>query len=226
MEYMTKHHPTEVTPGHRHDYLPAAGRDAFLPFYDLLTAALGASRVHRTLIGQAGLAAGQRVLEIGCGTGNLSIRAKRAHPGVELIGSDPDPLALARAQRKARSLNGIRFERGYAQRLPYPDATFDRVLSALMLHHLDHDTKVATAAEVLRVLRPGGSLYLVDMVGQAPGMHGFLARRMANSGHLADNSDDGIPRLLGAAGLECAQVALHRHRVMGPMAYYRATRPA
>ena len=109
---------------------------------------------------------GARVLEIGCGTGNLSVRVKRAHPGVELAGSDPDPLALARAQRKARDLTGIRFERGYAQQLPYPDASFDRVLSALMLHHLDHDTKAAAAAEVFRVLRPGGSLHLADFTGQ------------------------------------------------------------
>jgi ubiquinone/menaquinone biosynthesis C-methylase UbiE len=161
MEHVTKHHPTNAAE-QRHDYLPAAGRDALLPFYDLFTRVLGATRLHRTLIDQAGLATGQRVLEIGCGTGNLALRVKRAHPGVDLVGCDPDPLALARAQRKARNLAGIRFERGYAQRLPYPDAGFDRVLSALMLHHLDHDTKVAAAAEVARVLRPGGSLHVVD----------------------------------------------------------------
>lgn len=216
MGSMTKHHPT------KHDYLPAAGRDAFLPFYDLLTAAFGVSRVHRTLIDQAKLADGQRVLEIGCGTGNLSIRAKRAHPGVELIGSDPDPLALARAQRKAHGLEGILFERGYAQRLPYPDATFDRVLSALMLHHLDQATKAATAAEVLRVLRPGGSLHLVDFAGQDHGMHGFVSRRILKSGHIADNS---IPELLTAAGLARVQTASHRLRIMGNITYYQATRP-
>ncbi|HEY3609011.1 MAG TPA: methyltransferase domain-containing protein [Pseudonocardiaceae bacterium] len=224
---MMEHHPTRAATGHRHDYLPAAGRDAFLPFYDLFTAALGAGSLHRTLIDQAALAEGQRVLEIGCGTGNLTIRAKRTQPGVELIGSDPDPLALARAQRKARDLTGIRFERGYAQRLPYPDASFDRVLSSLMLHHLDHKTKVAAAAEVVRVLRPGGSLHVADFTGQAHGgIHGFLARRVAKSAHVVDNLDDGIPRLLTMAGLECTEVAAHRHPVMGRITYYRALRPA
>lgn len=226
MEHVTEHHPSKAATRHRHDYLPAAGRDAFLPFYDLFSAALGAATVHRTLIDQAGLAAGQRVLEIGCGTGSLAIRVKRAHPSVELVGSDPDPLALARAQRKARGLDGIQFERGYAQRLPYPDRGFDRVLSALMLHHLDHDTKMAAAAEVSRVLRPGGSLHLADFAGQMHGIHGFLARRVVKSGHLADNEDDGIPRLLNAAGLECAEVAAHRHPIMGRITYYRALRPA
>lgn len=219
MENMTQHGPT-------HDYLPAAGKDAFLPFYDLFTALLGVRAVHRTLIDQAGLAAGQRVLEIGCGTGNLAVRARRAHAGVEVVGSDPDPLALARARRKAGALAGLRFEHGYAQRLPYPDASFDRVFSALMLHHLDHDTKAAAVAEVARVLRPGGSLHLADLAGHAGGVHGFLAERVVRSGHVGDNQGDGIPRLLAAAGLAAAEVASRRHPVLGRVGYYRAVRPS
>jgi ubiquinone/menaquinone biosynthesis C-methylase UbiE len=226
MEGMTQDHPIRATAGDHRDYLPAAGRDAFLPFYDPFTALLGAAKVHRALIGQAGLTAGQRVLEIGCGTGNLTIRARRAQPGVELVGSDPDPLALRRARRKARDLTGIRFELGYAQKLPYPDASFDRVLSSLMLHHLDRDSKVAAAAEVARVLRPGGSLHLADFGGEGHGVHGLLARRILKSGHVADNQDDGIPRLLSEAGLECAEIAALRHPVMGRTVYYRAVRPA
>jgi ubiquinone/menaquinone biosynthesis C-methylase UbiE len=226
MKLMTQDHPIRAAAGGYHDYLPAAGRDAFLPFYDPFTTLLGAGKVHRALVDQAGLADGQRVLEIGCGTGNLSLRVKRARPGVELVGSDPDPLALGRARRKARDLAGIRFERGYAQKLPYPDASFDRVLSALMLHHLDHDSRVAAAAEAARVLRPGGSLHLADFGVQSHGVHGFLAQRVLKSGHLADNQDDAIPRLFNAAGLECSEFAELRHPVLGRIACYRAVRPA
>lgn len=219
---------------HRHDYLPAAGRDAFLPFYDVLTRSLGIARVHRRLIDRAGLTAGQRVLEIGCGTGNLSMRAKRAQPGIELVGSDPDPRALARAERKARGLDGVRFERAYAQRLPYADATFDRVLSSLMLHHLDQDTKIAAIAEVRRVLRPGGSLQLVDFTSQGEhghgshgmhNLHSLLSRRVLKSGHLEQNSGDDIRQMLNAAGLECTQVATQGHPIMGQITYYQAIRP-
>lgn len=223
MDGMTKHPPSKAEP---HDYLPAAGHDRLLPFYDLLSRLTGASKLHRRLVEQAGLATGQRVLEIGCGTGNLAILAKRAEPGIDLVGSDPDPLALARARRKARRLTGISFERGYAQRLPYPDASFDRVLSSLMLHHLDHDAKVATAAEVTRVLRPGGSLHVVDFEGDLHGMHARLAKRVMKSGHPAHNKGDGLPQLFSAAGLDCVQVGTRRHRVMGEVVYYRATRPA
>jgi len=77
---------------------------------------------------------------------------------------------------------------------------------------------------VARVLRPGGSLHVVDFAGQAHGAHGFLARRVVKSGHVAGNLDDGIPQLLGAVGLDCAEVAARRHPVLGQLTYYRAAR--
>jgi ubiquinone/menaquinone biosynthesis C-methylase UbiE len=217
MDYMIKHHP--------HDYIPAAGRDALLPGYDLLTRLSGFPRVHDRLIGQAELAANHRVLEIGCGTGNLTIRTKRAHPAIELVGSDPDPLALRRAQRKASRLSGIRFERGYAQRLPYTDGEFDRVLSSMMLHHLDNDAKAAAAAEVFRVLRPGGRLHIVDMGGNMTAHDGPSARLTLRSPLAAGNLGDAIPQLLRSAGFECAEVDTHVQRFVGRLTYYRATRP-
>ena len=223
---MTKHHPDAgtahaTTDG---DYLPAAGRHALLPGYDLLTRLLGMPKNYDKLIAQADLADGMTVLEIGCGTGNVTIRAKHRHPGTELVGLDPDPKALIRAQRKARGLTGIRFERGYAQRLPFPDGTFDRVLSSMMLHHLDDATKAATAAEVFRVLRPGGRLHVLDVGGHMTAGDGFAARRMLRSIHAAGNLGDAIPRLLQDAGLDCSEVATQRHRFVGRLTFYRATK--
>ncbi|MEV3905447.1 class I SAM-dependent methyltransferase [Mycobacterium sp. NPDC050551] len=193
------------------DYLPAAGRDAFLPGYDLLTRVLGMRPAYRALIEQAGLANGQQVLEIGCGTGNVTVSAKRSHPGAQFTGSDPDPRALERARRKIKSLTGIRFERAYAQRLPYPDGSFDRVLSSMMLHHLDEGTKVQAAAEAFRVLRPGGSLHVVDIDGHT---HGH-----------AHGHGETIADLLSAAGFDVDEVGTHRLRLFGQVTRYRATRP-
>ncbi|RDH76144.1 methyltransferase domain-containing protein [Mycolicibacterium moriokaense] len=224
---MTNNHPDlgKHAPGHKLDYLPAAGHDALLPGYDLLTRLLGMRRNYDALISQADLADAHKVLEIGCGTGNVVIRVKNAHPRVDVVGVDPDPKALARAQRKAQGLNGIRFERGYAQRLPFADGGFDRVLSSMMLHHLDDEAKAAAAAEAFRVLRPGGSLHIVDIGGPMTAADGFAARRMLGSAHAAGNLGDAIPRLMRGVGFDCDEVDTRRHRVMGRLTSYRATRP-
>jgi ubiquinone/menaquinone biosynthesis C-methylase UbiE len=223
MRPMTEHRPHLAA---QHDYIPAAGRDAFLPGYDLLTRVLGMNRVYDTLIAQAELADGQRVLEIGCGTGNVTTRIKRAEPGADVVGSDPDPLALARAQRKARGLPGIRYERAYAQELPFADGEFDRVLSSMMLHHLDDDVKAAAAAEIHRVLRPGGTLHIVDVGGPMTASDGLMARRMLCSPHIAGNLGDAIPRLLRSVGFDCTVVGSRQHRLVGRLTFYRAIRPA
>lgn len=200
MECMTEHRPHLLK--NRHDYLPAAGHDAFLPGYDLLTRVLGMNPAYRDLVAQAGLSDGQRVIEIGCGTGNLTVRAKKACPGADIVGTDPDPRALRRAERKAKGMTGIGFTRAYAQELPFDDGEFDRALSSMMLHHLDEATKMAAARELFRVLRPGGRLDVVDVRG------------------------DALPRLFEDAGFDCSVVGSGHIRLAGTLTYLRATRPA
>ena len=219
---MTENNPESVvgTWGNEHDYLPAAGRDFLLPGYDLLAKLLGFGAVYDALIVQADLGTAADILEIGCGTGNLTSRVAHAAPTAELTATDPDVAALARARRKVGASGRVRLQTAYAQRLPFADKTFDRVLSSMMFHHLDDDVKVAALAEVFRVLRPGGRLHVVDVGGDGP--VGLLSRV---TGHTYEAAGTRLPGLIQAAGFDCSVLATRRVRLTGPVTFFRATRP-
>jgi ubiquinone/menaquinone biosynthesis C-methylase UbiE len=209
-------------------YLPAFGHEWLLPLYDPVMKLLGIDAAHRQLLDQANIQPGHRVLEIGCGTGNLAILAKRLHPKAEIIGLDPDPKALARARRKAeREALSLQLDRGFSDMLQYPNGSFDHVLSAFMFHHLlKPDDKIKTLLEVRRVLRLGGSLHLLDFGGRADQAGGFLARLLHRTERLRDNSGDRIPSLMREAGFEDPTEVAHRIlTIRVRVAYYQASAP-
>ena len=204
-------------------YLPGMGRHALLPLYDPLSRLLGAGAMHRQLVEQADLRPGLRVLEIGCGTGNLAILAARRCPGSTVHGLDPDPRALARATAKARRAGlVIGFDRGYADELPYPSGSVDRVLSSLMFHHVAPAERPAALTEVARVLAPGGSLHVVDLTGPAEHRLSRLRRHRRSHRHRPDAPD--LLALLGAAGLTGARETGRGTSPVGAHTFYRADR--
>jgi ubiquinone/menaquinone biosynthesis C-methylase UbiE len=211
----------------KRSYIPAAGKHWRLPFYDLMAAAFGADRARRVLVEQAAVRPGERVLEIGCGTGSLLLLLKRMQPAADAVGLDPDPAALAIAGRKARRAGvSLDLDEGFADQMPYPDGSIDRVLSSLMFHHLPGETKANTLREVLRVLKPGGRFHMLDFGGPASGKRGFLARRIHSHQNLKDNDEGRVLTLIREAGLENPQVAGRRQSHVGGMVYYVATAPA
>lgn len=211
---------TAVTGGGR-DFLPGMRHEWLLPLYDPLNRLLGVGAVHRRLLDQAGLRPGQRVLEIGCGTGNLLLAAKRAQPAAVLVGLDPDLAALARASRKARRRGlTVQLDRGHADELPYADGSVDVVLSAFMLHHVPAGERERAVREVRRVLRPGGALHLVDVGGPDGGDGGRGHRHRLAHEHAVDD----VPDLLHRAGFaEVAATGSAVSRGVGRYTLYRAT---
>jgi ubiquinone/menaquinone biosynthesis C-methylase UbiE len=225
MNQLASHQPVVRGDAAGRRFLPGMGRDWLLPLYDPFTRLIGVESAHRKLADQAELESAQRVLEVGCGTGNLALLVKRMRSQLEVVGLDPDPKALARAGRKARRAElTLELDRGFADELPYPDGSFDRVLSSLMFHHLEADLRIASLREVLRVLRPGGSLHLMDFGGDSHHLHG-LARLARHSHTLEDNWDDRIPTLMGEAGFSHATETGQLTKHIGRLNYYRATRP-
>ena len=209
-----------ATPERR--YVPAAGRDFFLRFYDPLTRLFGGRKILLALLEQAALQPGLNVLDVGCGTGTVVVRIKQLHPTIELIGLDPDPKALAIAAAKAaRAGVAVRFDRGFADRLPYEDGSFDRVFSSLMFHHLRRDDRPKVLAEIHRVLKPGGSLEFVDIAG---GGHGFLVRLLHGRPAAQPPGEDRMLARLREAGFGDARKVADRRTGFGPIAYYHARR--
>ena len=225
MSEIASHQPLPPVVDAERRYLPGMGRDWLLPLYDPFTRVIGIESAHRRLADEAELESADRVLEIGCGTGNLALLVKRMRPQLAVAGLDPDPKALARAARKARTAGlALKLDRGFADDLPYPDGSFDRVLSSLMLHHLEADLRTPSLRQVLRVLRPGGSLHLMDFGGDTHHLHG-LARLARCSRTLKDNWNDGVLTLMREAGFADAVETGYLTKRIGRLTYYRATRP-
>jgi ubiquinone/menaquinone biosynthesis C-methylase UbiE len=156
-------------------------------------------RFRQRLAELARLEAGQSALDVGCGTGALAIVAKGfVGAGGQVTGVDPSPEMVARATRKAVKAGvDVRFDVGTIEALPFPDGTYDTVLSSLMLHHLTQEGRQKGIEEIARVVKPGGRFLAVDIGGAGGMRHGPFLRL----GNHADFDLDTLAPALESAGL-------------------------
>jgi ubiquinone/menaquinone biosynthesis C-methylase UbiE len=144
-----------------------------------------------------------RVLDVGCGTGDLLRQLHRSRPGARLVGVDPAPEMLDVARRKLPATVDLR--EAWAERLPYAEGTFDVVVSCNALHHMRDP--VAALIEMRRVLRSGGVLAVTDWCGDYLGCRVRDAyRRLVSPGHVkVYRGEDCLP-LLRKAGFLYADI--------------------
>ncbi len=143
--------------------------------YDLVTAVLFAGRrrqAFRALAVASGARTGDRILDVGCGTGYfVRMLAEIAGPPGAVVGVDAAPEMIAHASSRSRSAANVSFEVGSAGALSFPDSSFDVVVSSLTMHHVAPAEQLAAVQEMRRVLRPGGTLLIAEF--QAPTGHAW-----------------------------------------------------
>lgn len=154
----------------------------------------------QTFVRAADVQPGQRVLDIGCGTGYFAgLLAQTVGANGLVVGVDASPEMIAYA-RRVRGRTNCQFQVGTAEALSLPSEQFDVVVSSLFMHHLPADLQPVAVAEMLRVLRPGGTLLIVE--AQVPRARGW---RLLARLHGFDRMAEGVPdleRLFADAGFQ------------------------
>lgn len=209
-------------------YIPALHYHWLTRWYDpMMRWFFPESGIHANLIAQAHIQSEQTVLDVGCGTGTLTLLIKQAHPSVAIHGLDIDVGILQIAQRKAkRAGQNILWQQGAATSLPYPDQSFDHVCASLLLHHLTRQDKQLMLREALRVLKPGGMLHVVDFGKPHDFGMGLISWLMRWFEEIHDNVRGLLPVFMANAGFHPVAAITHHRTVAGTIALYRAVRPA
>ena len=172
--------------------------------YDIFSGmfGLGANSPNsRMVIELANVNPGDRVLDVGCGTGSLTLTAHSyAGPSGKVYGIDAAPEMIEVAKKKAsRSGREVVFDVGLIEDLAFPDATFDVVISRLAIHHLPDDLKRRGFTEILRVLKPGGHVLIADFKPPTNPVLNHIASALVGS-HMMQTNVWNLPPMLASAG--------------------------
>lgn len=210
-------------------YIPALRFSALTRFYDpVVRMTTRERRVKQQLLRSADILPGTTVLDLGCGTGTMTIWLKQHYPSVKVIGLDADPAILEIARTKAeRAGVDITFLEANATDIPLPDGAMQSVVSSLFFHHLRTEQKRAVLAEVLRILQPGGELHISDW-GRPSNrlMRGlFLIVQMLDGFTTTRDSVDGrLPHLIEETGVRLFREITYFNTILGTLRQFRATK--
>ncbi|GIK48822.1 MAG: methyltransferase domain-containing protein [Hyphomonadaceae bacterium] len=211
-------------------FTPAAGRPEWTPFYDFAIALLTRERRWRSaLLRQSAPAPGDRILDVGCGTGTFAVMLKRAEVRAEVVGLDPDPDVLARARAKsAKEQADVSFRRGFARDAGAEPASFTKVISSLVFHQMPLEEKRAGLVGIGRALCPGGTLHIADYgLQRTPLMRAAFRQIQKLDGfdNTEPNARGVLPELMREAGFAAVEETEVIATVTGSISLYRALRP-
>jgi ubiquinone/menaquinone biosynthesis C-methylase UbiE len=184
-------------------FVPRATFDLGLPFYEPFVAWLLRDDVmRRGLLDDSGIGSGHHALEIGCGTGELTVMLAMRAPYAHVYALDPSARKLARAIGKSWECgHPYKVFRGVAQRLPFPTQSMDRVYASFALCRMTREQKLAALREVRRVLHVEGALHVVDFAPPVTRWERLLAETLLRGERLRPHLAGELPALIEEAGL-------------------------
>ena len=214
-------------PQNKPDYIPAIRFNWLTPLYDpIVQLLMPEAAFKRRLVEQMKIKSGHRILDIGCGTATLTILIKKAHFDAEVVGLDGDPKILELARSKiSRGGLDITLVEGMSFKLPYPDSSFDRVVSSLMIHHLTRENKIRTFNEIFRVLKPGGELHAADFGKPQNAFMYLLSLIFRLFEETSENIKGLLPQMFRDAGFEETEEKERYMTIIGTLSLYRAKKP-
>lgn len=212
------------------EYIPALSYDWLTPFYDAVVRRTTRENAFKdALVEQLRGGTNHHILDLACGTGTLTILLKKTYPSAEVTGVDGDPKILEIAEKKAKKGNTeIKFEKAMSFDLPYPNESFDVIVSSLFFHHLTRENKLKTLSEVRRVLKPGGEFHVADWGTPANllmRLGSYLIQRLDGFETTADNFNGLLPKLIADAGFETIEEINHFNTLFGTIRLHRSRKP-
>jgi ubiquinone/menaquinone biosynthesis C-methylase UbiE len=159
-------------------------------------------RVFGRLAAKSGARPGNRVLDVGCGTGYFTrLMAQAVAPGGHAHGVDASAEAISHARHVTR-LDNCTFAGGVAEALDAPDGSYEVVVSSLMIHHLPETQRPRATAEMFRVLRPGGSVLVAEFQPPASRFGRRLVKQLTRHETMAENRVDLLAPMIREAGFD------------------------
>ena len=180
------------------------------------------------ILRQIPLKSGDRLLDVGCGSGDLLATAAVHEPGAILFGIDPNEDALELASHKiSGTIHAAELHQGVAEALPFEDDSFDIICATRLFARLDAQTRAAALRECWRVLRPGGRLLVADWAQEPSGLEAVITYpwRFVRDRFFADHGTPTLAEAITIARFHPAEPRWRFRTAVGVLEMVEAFKP-